>query len=40
VPLSPEAKACGRIRVLGMANILAESIRRVSNEESISALFE
>ncbi len=40
IPLSPEAKACGRIRVLSMANLLAESMRRVSNEESISALFE
>jgi ribose-phosphate pyrophosphokinase len=40
VPLSDEAQACGRIRVLGMANLLAESMRRVSNEESISALFE
>ncbi|MCK5881716.1 MAG: ribose-phosphate pyrophosphokinase, partial [Sinobacterium sp.] len=40
IPLSPEAKACGRIRVLSMASLLAESLRRVSNEESISALFE
>lgn len=39
IPLSKEAEACGKIRVLTMANLLAESVRRVSNEESISALF-
>ncbi len=39
IPLSKEAKACSKIRQLTMANLLAESIRRVSNEESISALF-
>ena len=39
IPLSEEAAACDHIRVLTMANLLAESIRRVSNEESISALF-
>jgi len=40
IPLSPEAKATGRIRQLTIADLLAESIRRVSNEESISALFD
>ena len=39
IPLTKEAEACGKIRVLTMANLLAESVRRVSNEESISALF-
>lgn len=39
IPLSAEALACGRIRQLSMANLLAESIRRVNNEESLSALF-
>lgn len=39
IPLSEEAKNCGRIRQLSMANLLAESIRRVNNEESLSALF-
>ena len=39
IPLSDEAQALGRIRQLTMANLLAESIRRVNNEESISALF-
>ena len=33
------AKSIGKIRQLTIADILAESIRRVSNEESISALF-
>lgn len=40
VPLSEAAIACGRIRQLSMASMLAESIRRVSNEESISAMFK
>ncbi len=39
IPLSDEAKMNPRIRVLTMATLLAESVRRVSNEESISALF-
>ena len=39
IPLSDEAKACSKIRVLTMANLLAESVRRVNNEESLSALF-
>ncbi len=39
IPLSTEAKACTKIRTLSMSRILAESIRRVSNEESISAMF-
>lgn len=39
IPLSPEAQSCGSIRQLSMAGILAEAIRRVSNEESISAMF-
>ena len=40
VPLSEAAIASGRIRQLSMASMLAESIRRVSNEESISAMFK
>ncbi|MGA1072902.1 MAG: ribose-phosphate pyrophosphokinase [Pseudohongiellaceae bacterium] len=40
IPLSEAAKNCGKIRQLSMAKLLAESIRRVSNEESISAMFD
>ena len=40
IPLREEAKQCKRIRQLSMARLLAESIRRVSNEESISAMFD
>jgi ribose-phosphate pyrophosphokinase len=39
IPLSQEAEKVEKIRQLGMAEELAESIRRVSNEESISAMF-
>ena len=39
IPLSPEAKNCAKIRQLSMSAVLAEAIRRVSNEESISAMF-
>lgn len=40
IPLSDAAKNCKKIRQLSMAKLLAESIRRVSNEESISAMFD
>jgi ribose-phosphate pyrophosphokinase len=40
IPLSAEALTLGKIRQLTIADLLAESIRRVSNEESISALFD
>ena len=40
VPLSPEIKALGKVRVLTLSTMLAEAIRRISNEESISAMFE
>ena len=39
IPLSDEARTIGKIRQLTISDLLAESIRRVSNEESISALF-
>ena len=39
IPLRPEAAACDRIRQLTLAPLLAEAVRRVSNEESISAMF-
>lgn len=40
IPLSDAIKKCNKVRQLSMARLLAESIRRVSNEESISAMFE
>ena len=39
IPLSNSAKACKKIRVISLAPTLAEAIRRVNNEESISAMF-
>jgi ribose-phosphate pyrophosphokinase len=39
IPLSEEAKNCSRIRQLKLGQMLAEAMRRVSNEESISAMF-
>lgn len=39
IPLSDEAKNCGRIRTLTLAGMLAEAVRRLSNEESLSAMF-
>jgi ribose-phosphate pyrophosphokinase len=39
IPLSPEAKACKRIRQLSIAEMLAETIRRIHNEESVSSLY-
>jgi len=39
VPLSESMKATGRVSQLSLSGILAEAIRRISNEESISAMF-
>lgn len=39
IPLSAEASACNRIRVLTMSDLLAESIRRISSGDSLSELF-
>ncbi len=39
IPLSDKAANCDKIRQLSLAGLLAESIRRVCNEESISAMF-
>ena len=39
IPLSEEALSCKKIRIMTMAPTLAEAIRRVNNEESISAMF-
>ena len=39
IPLFVEAVKCGKIRQLSLDRVLAEAIRRVSNEESLSAMF-
>jgi ribose-phosphate pyrophosphokinase len=39
IPLSPEAQACAKIRLLSCAQLLAETMTRISNEESVSSLF-
>ena len=38
-PLREDAKACGRIRQVSVASLLADTILRISNEESVSSLF-
>jgi ribose-phosphate pyrophosphokinase len=40
IPLSAKARDVSKIRQLTIADLLAESMRRVANEESISALFQ
>ena len=40
IPLCPEIRALDKVNELTLADMLAEAIRRVSNEESISAMFE
>jgi len=39
IPLSAAAEACGRIRRLSVAGLLAETIRRIRDEESVSSLY-
>jgi ribose-phosphate pyrophosphokinase len=39
IPLSPEAAACKKIRALSCAQLLAETMQRISNEDSVSTLF-
>jgi ribose-phosphate pyrophosphokinase len=39
IPLSDAARACGRIRQLGVAELLAETIRRIALGESVSTLY-
>jgi ribose-phosphate pyrophosphokinase len=39
IPLSEVARDCKKIRQLSTAELLAETIRRINNEESVSSLF-
>ncbi len=39
IPLNEEARACSKIRQLSTANLLAETMRRISDEESVSSLY-
>src|SRR5690606_3891580 len=39
VRISEEARACKKIRVLSIARLLGEAIRRIHNSDSVSSLF-
>jgi len=39
IPLRADGQACKKIRVLSVAGLLAETILRISNEDSVSSLF-
>ena len=39
IPLSAAARGCSRIRQLSVAGLLAETIRRIRDEESVSSLY-
>jgi len=39
IPLKPEAEACAKIRVVSVAELLAETMRRICEESSVSSLF-
>lgn len=39
IPLGEEAKKCKRIRQLSVAELMAETMRRINAEESVSSLF-
>ncbi len=39
IPLRADATACGRIYQLSVASLLAETVLRISNEDSVSSLF-
>src|SRR5512141_1333656 len=39
IPLRPEAEACQKIRVVSVAELMAETMRRICEESSVSSLF-
>ncbi|MDQ3026599.1 MAG: ribose-phosphate pyrophosphokinase [Pseudomonadota bacterium] len=39
IPLKPEAEACTKIRVVSVAELMAETMRRICEESSVSSLF-
>ncbi len=39
IPLRPDAKNCKKIRQLSVAGLLAETMRRIRDEESVSSLY-
>jgi ribose-phosphate pyrophosphokinase len=39
IPLRADARACSRIRVMSVAGLLAETMRRIRDEESVSSLY-
>ena len=39
IPLREDAKKCSKIRVLSVVDLLAETILRISNDDSVSSLF-
>jgi ribose-phosphate pyrophosphokinase len=39
IPLKPEAEACPKIRVVSVAGLMAETVRRICEESSVSSLF-
>ncbi|HUJ01943.1 MAG TPA: ribose-phosphate pyrophosphokinase [Usitatibacter sp.] len=39
IPLRPEAEACSKIRQVSVAELLAETMRRICEESSVSSLF-
>ena len=39
IPLRENAQACSKIRQLSIATMLAETMRRISMEESVSSLY-
>jgi ribose-phosphate pyrophosphokinase len=39
IPTEEKAKACSQLRIVSVANLLAEAIRRIHDDESVSSLF-